>query len=776
MSGFEALWARQVLQHPWLAVLIPLGLAAWLTAGMGQLAFDTSYRAYFSEDNPELLAFERIENTYVKDDNVMLVLAPADGNVFTRDTLSAIEKLTEDAWQTPFSNRVDSITNFQFTEAEADELTVRDMVSDALSLDADALQSVRNNVMAEPSLVGRLISAHGDVTAVNITVQLAPDVRADATQKIMAFVRNAAQELETAHPGLKVYITGMVPFDQVFLESSVYDTTVLFPIALGLMTLCLALLVGGFFGTLTTLLIMFMSIAAAMGAGGHLGFPLTGTSSGIPIIVLTVAVANAVHVLVTFSHGLHDGQDKRAAMGESLRVNLQPVTLASATTAIGFLTMNFSEVPPFAHLGTQVAVGVLVSYLLTVTFLPVLMVLMPAGAGKKKRDEDRLMTGLAEAVLTHRKRLLPALLLLVVAAMANLPRNEINDTFLYYFDESLSFRQSTDFMLERLTGIDFINYSGGAGSSGGIADPAFLADVDKFSDWLRLQPEVRHVDSVAHVMKRLNRNMHGDDPAFYKLPHDRDLAAQYLLLYEMSLPYGLDLNNQIDVDKSQTKITATLETLSSQEMIDFNQRTLTWARANLPAFQEIESAGVSLMFAYIGQRNNYSMLFGTVLALVLISGVMMLALRSLKIGLASLLPNLAPAGVAFGIWGMTVGEVGMSLSVVAGMTFGIVVDDSVHFLSKYLRARRENGLNAEQAVRYAFRTVGRALLVTSVVLVLGFSVVATSNFTLNSDMGLMTTLIIAIALATAFLMLPPLLVRVDHDDAAKANARERLPD
>ena len=154
----------------------------------------------------------------------------------------------------------------------------------------------------------------------------------------MAHVREMAAELEAAHPEISTYITGMVPYDQAFLESAVYDSSVLFPIALGLMVLCLALLAGGLYGTLVTILVIFMSIVAAMGAGGYLGFPLTGSSTSVPIIILTVAVANAVHVLVTFNYEFRRSQNKRDAMLESLRVNLQPVMLASVTTAIGFST------------------------------------------------------------------------------------------------------------------------------------------------------------------------------------------------------------------------------------------------------------------------------------------------------------------------------------------------------------------------------------------------------------------------------------------------------
>ena len=177
-----------------------------------------------------------------------------------------------------------------------------------------------------------------------------------------------------------------------------------------------------------------------------------------------------------------------------------------------------------------------------------------------------------------------------------------------------------------------------------------------------------------------------------------------------------------------------------------------------------------LMFSNIGQRNVRSMLLGTSLALFAISGILILALRSLKIGLISLVPNLIPAAVGFGLWGIFVGEVGLSLSIVTGMSFGIVVDNTVHFLSKYLRSKRENGLAPQDAVRYAFRIVGRALVITTTTLVIGFSALATSKFSMNADMGLMTAIIITIALAGVFFLLPPLLLKIEDRDAGSAQA------
>ena len=511
-------------------------------------------------------------------------------------------------------------------------------------------------------------------------------------------------------------------------------------------------------------MVIGFSITAAMGIGGHLGYPLTSPTSSAPIIILTVSMANCVHLLVTFFYGLRHGESRIAAMEESLRVNLHPVFLASITTAIGFLTLNFSEVPPFGQLGNIVASGVLVSFVLAVTFLPSVMTLLPVRAPKRAERDTSAMERLAEFVITRRKPLLWSMTAVIVILVVNVPRNELNDVFVHYFGKSIVFRTDTDFVLDNLTGLYTIYYSLESRESGGISDPEFQRDVERFAQWLESQPEIVHVDRFTNVMKRLNKNMHADDESFYRLPGDRELAAQYLLLYEMSLPYGLDLNNQINVDKSSTRVSVILKLISSNEQIAFNARALAWVNENASAVEFAQSAGMNLMFSNIGKRNIAAMLIGTTVALALISMILILALRSVKLGFLSLIPNLVPAAMGFGLWGIFVGQVGLALSVVTSMTLGIVVDDTVHFLSKYLRARREKRLPPPDAVRYAFRTVGHALFVTSVVLVAGFLVLATSSFELNSGMGLMSAIVISLALLTAFFLLPPLLMKIEGDD------------
>ena len=762
MNKFEHKFARWILEHRAVVIALNIILVVAFAGGLPQLYFDSSYRVFFGKDNPQLLAFETLENTYTKNDNVVIVLAPDNGDVFTADNLAAIETLTTESWQIPYSNRVDSITNFQRTVAEEDDLIVADMVSNAEAMAPFQLADIRTAVMDEPALFNRLISPSGHVTGIALTFQIPIEERTQSTAEIVTAVREMTAAFSAEHPQFDIYLTGMVFMDNAFSESALSDSKILVPASFLLMTVLLAVLAGGFFGTFVTLLVIISSILGAMGFAGSLGYPLTSVTTSAPIIILTVAVANCVHLLVTFKHGLNGGDSKLEAMEESLRVNLQPVFLASATTAIGFLTMNFSEVPPFGHLGTMVSAGVLISFVMTVSFLPVLTTLLPASAGTKHEDDYSRMDQLAEFVIRRRQLLLWGMIGVVLACVANLPRNELNDVFVHYFGESIQFRQDTDFMMDNLTGIYTLGYSLDAGDTGSISDPQFLKDVEAFSLWLEAQPETVHVDRFTTIMKKLNKNMHADQDDYYRLPEDRELGAQYLLLYEMSLPYGLDLNNQINVDKSSTKVSLTLKLISSNEMIDFDRRALEWLENNAPAVRSAQSAGTILMFSNIGQRNIRAMLIGTSCALILISAILVIALRSFTIGVVSLIPNLIPAAVGFGLWGIFVGEVGLSLSIVTGMTFGIVIDDTVHFLSKYLRARREQGLGAHDAVRYAFHTVGRALVVTTVVLVAGFLVLSMSSFAVNSAMGLMTAIIISIALICAFLLLPPLLMKIEE--------------
>ena len=753
-------YAGWVLRWRWAVLAVTLIVVAVMASGARFLQFSNDYRIFFSKENPQLAAFESLQNTYSKNDSVLIVLAPDGGDVFTSEVLTAVVDVTDRAWQTPYSIRVDSLSNFQHTYADGDDLTVVDLVEDPTSLGTEEREVIRQVALGEPLLVNRLVSPSSAVTAVNVTVELPGVDQAHEVPQVVAKAREIAAHVERTYPSIKVYLTGIVTMNNAFAEAAEFDVGHLLPLAFAAILLAVLLQLRSFAGTLGTVLVILFSVASAMGVAGWLGVPLTFPLMSAPTIILTLSVADCVHVLTNWMQELRNGADKRVAMVESLRINLFPVFLTSLTTAIGFLTLNFSEAPPFHHLGNVSAVGVMMAFVYAVFFLPALMMVLPVRVRTREVSDNRWMLGLADWVIAHRSRLLAGMGAITLALLMLVPMNETNDVFVRYFDERIQFRTDTDFVEKNLTGTYFIDYSLDSGEDGGIAEPLIQQQIEDLANWLRGQPEVMHVNSITDIMKRLNRNLHGDDDAWYRLPEQRELAAQYLLLYEMSLPYGLDLNNQIDLAKRATRLTVTLQTLSSNEVLAFESRVYDWMRTHTP---DILTYGASptIMFSHIGYRNIRSMLIGTVFALLLISALLMVALRSWRYGLVSLLPNLVPAGMAFGIWGLINGEVGLGVSVVTAMTLGIVVDDTVHFMSKYLRARRERGLGAEDAVRYAFKTVGVALWITSLALVAGFMTLSTSAFVINGAMGLLVSIVISLALVADFLLLPSLLMRLD---------------
>jgi uncharacterized protein len=754
-QGIPAL-SSFVITHPWWVLLLSLSITLLMAAGMKNLGFNNNYQVYFGEDNPQLLALEAIQNTYNKSDNVVFVVAPNDHTVFTNRTLQAIIELTKKAWQLPYSNRVDSISNFQNIVAKQDDLIVSNLIKNPQTLNSTERGLFKQTVLHDPELVDYLISKTGHVAAINVTVQLSKTSGSEPLD-IAIKARHLAMDIESRYPDIKVYLSGGMMLNNAFFESVMTDNKTLIPLMLGIIMLVLLLCLGSFSATFAVVMLLGLSVVGALGVIGWLGWDLNPTSAVAPTIILTMAVADCIHILVTTLQSIRAGNSNNQAIQDSLKVNFWPMFITSLTTAIGFAAMNSSDVPPFRDLGNIVSIGTATAWVLAVTFLPALMMLLPIRVKVKPDPQLIFMDKLADFVIAKRNKLLVVNGLLVIALLACIPFNTLNDEFVKYFDETVEFRRSSDFINENMGGLYNMEFSLHSGQQGGISEPEFLSKIQHFSDWLAKQPEITHVNTLTNTLKRLNQNMHGDDPQWYRLPELRELAAQYLLFYEMSLPYGLDLNDQINVDKSSLRVTALMEVMSSNNMLAVESRAKDWLMTNMPELQT-EVASPILMFAHIGERSIRSMLVGTTLALVSISLMLIIAFRSVKLGLLSMIPNLLPVGVAFGVWGLLNGQVNMGLSVVASMTLGIVVDDTIHFLSKYQQAIREQGLDSASAVRYAFSTIGVAMGITTVVLVAGFMVLSLSHFNVNGDMGLLTAITITIAMLLELFLLSPLLM------------------
>lgn len=743
--------------RPWVILfsLLIVLIGGW---GVQYLQASTDSRIFFGPDNPQLKDFQKLEDTFSEARNILILVHSKDESIFSKNKLQLMDELTEEAWTIPHSYRVDSIANYQHSVAADDELRTGDLI-DFLEEDTEAgYKALEQIALNEEFIAGRLISEDAHVAGVNVLVRY-PDDNPNAALEATNYSRELRDKYKEKFPGVEIYLTGVTLIDATFAESVVEDSIILVPIMYLIIISLLLYLLKSLISVIIIVVLIALSGIGAFGVAGHLGILLAPNSTSAITVIMTVTVAHCVHYYVTFFNTYVEGSDKVNAIREALRINLQPIFLTSVTTIIGFLSLNLSDVPPMQDLGNIVAFGVVYASLFVLVLLPAILYYMPIKPRKVKQVGTASMDKLADWVIRHRNSLLPGMLLLCFGLAALGSLNQINDQFTKYFDEDMEFSIAADFADETLGGAYTIEYVLESGEEYGVTDPEYLQRVEDFSNWLKQQPEIMHVMSISDILKKLNKNMHDDNDDWYVIPDSKELAAQYLLLYEMSLPQGLDLQTYLSYDKSASKLSVSMSSLPSNEFIALQKRAYEWLQNNTPEVMHYEGAGVSLMFSHIGKRSMISSIHGAVVALVLISFVLLFALRSFRLGIISLLPNLLPAGVGFGLWALYSGDIGMTLAGVLAVTMGIVVDDTVHYLSKYRRAIKELKMNAEEATRFAFHNVGVALWVTTFVLASGFLVMVFATFKPNVDTGLLSATIIVVALVLDFLLLPPLLMR-----------------
>lgn len=759
-------WRQALLRHRRLLAALSLILTLAVGSGALQLAFTTDYRAFFSADNPDLAQLEFIERNFARTETLVMVVAPEDGEIFSNHALAAIRHLAERGRLLPYAKGTSAITHYFPARSDGDDIVVTPLIPDRPLSDAE-LAAIRAEALADERIVDIMLASAGDVSGVIVHFEL-PHVEPQAEiREVSQAIEMLMADFHARHDGIDVHLGGVIILNQAMSDVLLAEGYTLYPLAFIAMFLLLALLYRSVAATLGTLLVVVLSVVTAMGAAGWLGITLTSPSLSAGLVVFTLGVADCVHILATAGGRLQAGDNRWQAMDHALRINAMAVVLTSLTTAIGFLSLNFSDSPPFRDLGNIVAIGVIAALIYSFTVLPWWNMRFPMRRPPATAALQRALLALTDFVLRHPRSVLVTALVLAIGGGWALTQNRFGDDYVEFFEAGHPFRVATEFANERLTGMQYIEYVLDAGEEGGALEPAFLARVDAFANWLRHQPEVRKAASIVGILQSLNQAMQGGGAEALRLPDDRETAAQYVLLYELSLPSGVDLTHLLNIDKSAARISVQLDTIDSDAIRQLDQRARAWQAAQgngemaAGAGEVAAGAGVSIMFANIARRNFTSMLWGTLVAFTLMIAVLYLAFRSGALALSSVVPNLLPIVLGFGVWGLTVGQVGMSLAVVGSLTLGIIVDDTLHLLNRYARARRA-GRSAEEASREAVSQVGVALVITSAVFFTGFAVFATSGFLLTVHLGLLTAMVIVIALVADFLLMPPLLRLVDR--------------
>ncbi len=763
--SWAARWAQLVTEHRLLVSLAGCALAMLMFAGMSRLGFNTDYKVFFAADNPQLQAFEDINKTFSKNETVFFTVYVPNDTIFRPENLQLIAYLTAEAWQIPHSARVDSITNYQHTTSSNDELLVTDLVPAPKALTPAEVERVRAIALGEPELRNKLIAADGRASGVSVTLQL-PEGDAFAPMQAVIYAEKLVERVRSEYPKVQIALTGLVPVSAAYPRAAQADTQTLLPIMIGIVFVVLLVQLRSLATTLLSLVIVVLSSAAAFGAAGWFGILLTSPAVMAPLVILAIAIAECVHIIMATGQAQLHTPSQLAAVSIAIKKTFWPVVLTSVTDVVGFLGLNFASSPPYRDFGNIAALGAMIALVLSLTVLPAALTVLPRrwGAKPPPRFLDRIDRSLTRSIALRGGALAVGLIVVTVAVVPFATRLQINDHIIEYFDKDNPIRRDSELTLAHLTGIYDVEFKVASGVDDGIADPDYLQRLDRFTQWLRQQPEVVAVGSFSDTMKSMNRSLHADDQAFYRIPASSQEAAQILLLYEYSLPYGRNLNDRIDVRKSATRVVATLGRLTTAQVIALKERGESWLHSNGFA-PDSKGAGMAVMFSYLSHHNIESMLSGTTYTLLLIAAVLWLRFRRIGTTTVAVGVNMIPLAVSFGIWGAAVSFVNTAASMACAVAFGLIVDGTIHLASVY-EDHRSQGLSPDEAMRSTLGEVVSPIIAANIALLAGFLLLTMSEFRMNSDLGLLTALMIFIGLLYNLIVLPAFLLLLDRRTAS----------
>ncbi len=754
-------YTRAVCNHPrwvfviWLCIVLPC------LSGLGKLSLSSDLRINFGPNNPQLAAYDLQRENYAAGEYTLIgvrALNPDSAGVLSAEGLQLIAKITELSWRLPGVTRVESVTNYPRVSASVDGLAVEEILSSTDMLPADA-NTLAAHIMAEPALLGRLIAPDKRIAGIALTTHF-PDNDEQATSTHMQAVMQLRDEILREHPQFALHITGTNAVSHAFALAAVEDTRSLVPLMYAVFLALILILTGSFTFTLLMLGIMLLSSLLTLGLAGHAGMVLTAASLAAPHIITTLAIADGIHLISSASES-DQARLERDAVRNALRRNMPALVLTTLTTMIGFLIANFADSPPLRDLGNLTALGAFIALALSTSLLPAALITLRTRIPRRQHRWLQRLCAMIGRLQIARPRVLVMFTGLFAVILSGLAlRNIADDDFTRYFDKDVAYRIDAEALDGRLTGLHTLEFSVPAPE--GIADPEYLRALEDFQKWWTQGPyadAVMHVSSVSTLFARMNRALHADDADYQQVPARKDEAAQYLLLYQLSLPYGQDIENRITQAQDASRFVVFLHGLTSSQTRKIIEQAQGWLASHHPRYATLATSP-AVMYAYIAQRNIQAMLMQLPGAILLMALLFMLVLRSMRLGALSLVALALPVGVCFGLWALLSGVVNFTMAVVSGAVIGVVADDTIHLLASYKQARRQHAPG--QAVQIAMRHVGPAVVATSLILSAGFAVLSQSLFLPNSGMAQLIVLAVLAALIINLLMILPLAYLLDR--------------
>jgi predicted RND superfamily exporter protein len=750
---------NQLIARRYILTILTVLLAGAVSWGIRDTTVDNTFNGILSEDDPYREEVERVREDFPPSTAVLFAFLSEDG-IFNFGSLQAMEDLTDRYIEIESAVSIASITNYRLNAVDAEEHD-RDYLLPALSaLTEEDLDSIRNIALNDEDLTKSLLAPAGDMALALVKYRAGADdkvTRMSIAESVVA-LRDSLRE---DHPGLRIYVIGNVLFELDSYKAQVKDSRFLFPLVVSISIFLLWFCLKSLLFSLCIFAVSFVTIALTLGTAGWMQMPFNQISAMGPLVVLMIATADGVHIVSIYVQGLHRSLGKLDAMRQSLALNFQPISLATITTAFGFLSLNYCSSPGIYGFGNVVAIGVCWAYLVTLTLLPTLILLLPIHKIPRPLGVRGFIEWVEQLVLKQGRWLLRGGMVLIVATLALLPLNSVDFNRFSFVDKDSDFHIAMTALSEKIGNDQSLVYSVHSGEYYGITTPAFLQQVEEFVSWLEDQPESSFVRSYTGYLKNRNKAEHDNDESWNTLPEDHLQIIDYLVGYQLIQEIEPNLEPIFNSDYSAIRLAIGTSNLSNQQLLHFNDKIDQWISANVKAKYKVLHGDNSILFARLDRSISVELLQGFTLSFILITVTLMIGLKSLRYGLLSIMPNVFPATIVFGFWGLYNGELSPYILMLFSISIGLVVDDSVHVLSKYISARRA-GEVPEAAVKFSLDKAGPAITITTLSLAVGTFILVFSNTFYYQNVALMLTPIIVVALLLDLLFLPPLLVRFDN--------------
>ncbi len=746
-------------------VLLALSIVLTVLLGLAipRAGFDTSLGVLLTKSDPYLQQRDQMAESFPAPVEISFALLPDSKNVFERETLLALADLNREFRSIPLAISLNSLLQWQ--SPFGDQSLFQSTVTERTQFTEQDLLDAKQRVLADPFLSAGYVAPAFDLTLANVRLRVT-SIDSQQSREIVQASNALIQSLHERHPGVQFYVSSEAHYEQSNRNAMISDLSFLLPLVL---LLCTAIICFSFRSLALGICILgvaLLTVLMTIGALTWAGQDFNTISVMAPLVVVTIAVANSVHIISIFRQSLQQGLVPPAAMLQSLQSNLRPISLATITTLIGFASLNFASSPAISSFGTVVAIGVAFAYFLTLCVLPALVLLLPATLLGKRGPNGGV--AIINASIRIAKSLVAkhgSALLLVFGSLGAL-------------SVGLSFLNSTDFdrasfisedsplhdyyavVSERMDRGTPLSYGIELATPMGSIEPDFLQQLDGFAQWLREQEQVLGVASLVEVVKTVNQVMNENDAAFYRIPDTLAEVEEALFNYSVAQARDFNLDTLANEDFSLVRVFVTTNTQSNQAIIELSERIDQEFTRQMPGAKLLHGSS-TLLFARMDKAVTVELLQSYAFSLLMITLTVILGMRSVYYGLLSMLPNLLPAVLVFGVWGLLVGRIDPFVMMLFSISIGLVVDDTVHVLSTY-QTNRAAGMMPAAAIDRALDKAGPAMIITTAVLALGTCVLIGASTLYFQQAAMLLVPIVVIALVLDLTFFPALLLRFDR--------------